>query len=123
MFLSNLPEELKIKILNNLDEDQDLMNTYHVDRKTRNSSRSQIHGMILKKYLDLHCLDKYIVEFYSNFNILKYLEFVFDTPRNNYTYDPFTTTWKSRGRPSLFRSTKIISKKSKNVDGLTDLFY
>lgn len=124
--LSNLPFDIRENIHNEL-SDKDLMNLFNINKYSRNSYKKHINALILKNYLKLHELDNtddfcYIVAFYSSFDLLKYLQYIFDTPRVGYSYNPFTSDITKIRNPYL-KWTRVISRRNKTLDGLLDLFY
>jgi len=124
--LNNLPFDIRENIHNEL-SDKDLMNLFTINKYSRNSYKKHATALILKKYLKLHEIYNiddfcYIVGFYSSFDLLKYLQYIFDTPRKGYEYNPFTSDITKRTHPYL-KWTRVISRRNKTLDGLLDLFY
>ena len=124
--LSNLPFDIRENIHNNL-SDKDQMNLFNITKYSRNSYKKNIGALILKNYLKLHGIHDiddfcYIVGFYSSFDLLRYLQYIFDTPRKGYEYNPFTSNITKVKYPYL-KWTRVISRRNKTLDGLLDLFY
>jgi hypothetical protein len=124
--LSNLPFDIRENIHNDL-SDKDMMNLFNINKNSRNFYKKHISALILKNYLNLHEFENtdkfcYIVGFYSSIDLLKYLQYVFDTPLKGYSYNPFTSD-VTKTRSSDFKWTRVISRRNKTLDGLLDLFY
>lgn len=124
--LSNIPFDIYENIHNEL-SDKDLMNLFNINKYSRNSYKKHTNALILKNYLKLHQLENvddfcYIVGFYSSFNLLKYLQYIFDTPRPGYEYDPFTSDVK-KIKDRHLKWTRVISRRNRTLDALLDLFY
>jgi len=130
MFLHSLPLDLKIEISNKLEDDRDRMNMYHLNSQHRNVHKKHISAMILKRYLKFHDFETvddlaYIAGLYPPMDLLKYLQHMFDTPDNSYVYNPLTHVVHKKRNHKLFKNLnvmKVISHKSKLLDGLLDLF-
>lgn len=124
--LNNLPFDIRDNIHNKL-SDKDLINLFNINKHSRNSYKKHISALNLKNYLKLQCFENtddfcYIVGFYSSFDLLKYLQHIFDTPHMGYSYNPFTSDVTKNKNPEL-KWTRVISRRNKTLDGLLDLFY
>jgi|TARA_R110002074_G_scaffold87339_1_gene192802 hypothetical protein len=124
--LDDLPFDINEYITNIL-PDKDLMNIYNLNKYHKKSYKKHASALKLKQHLNLHKFENttdfcYIVGFYSSFNLIKFLQYVFDTPSSDYIYDPFTSDVTRRKNPDL-KWTHVISRRNKTLDGLLDLFY
>lgn len=124
--LNNLPFDIRDNIHNKL-SDKDLINLFNINKYSRQYYKKHTTALILKNYLKLQCFENtddfcYIVGFYSSFDLLKYLQHIFDTPHMGYSYNPFTSDVTKIKNPEL-KWTRVISRRNKTLDGLLDLFY
>lgn len=128
--LGELPFHIENTICNNLLSDGDRMNVYHLNRQFRNSRHKHIGANILKQYMKMHGFEtvddfSYIAGFYPTMDLIKFLQYIFDTPRGGYFYEPFTSEVKKRRNHELFKNMglmRIISRRNKTLDGLLDSF-
>lgn len=124
--LNNIPFDIRENIHNEL-SDKDLVNLFTINKYSRQHYKKHTNALILKNYLKIHDLKSiedlcYIACFFSPADLLKYLQFVFDTPRMGYSYNPFTSDVTKTKNPDL-KWTRVVSRRNKTLDGLLDLFY
>lgn len=128
--LNNLPHDIIEHICTYL-SDEDILKLYNSTKTFQTTYKIHISALNLKNHLHAHIIDdteyfSFIIGFYSVFNLLKFLQHLFDTPVSGYIYDPFTSDTKRMKNANVLkdiRLMKILSRRNKTLDGLLDLFY